>query len=263
VRILLLGNSNDTGNWFEGGRNRHEILRDKLVAEFGEPVEVVVKALWPTERVAELLGGWLEQYDPDIVHLGINPFWYSYESVPLRMKRLLGKKAGSAVANTGLGLARNRRLAHNAAFRTVRRWAQRTVGGDTYFTTDQVVERISECIRLVVRNEGTILIVKGTRGRSKPSMSARQLERREQRRAEVHNGLKPLCDQLHVIYSGSAIAAWKTDPNAPKAERDRVGDGLHSNARGHERMADRLHESIREAVLAHQVDHGVVLAGSH
>ena len=60
VRILLLGNSNDTGTWFEGGRKRHEILRERLAAEFGEPMEVIVKALWPNERVAELLGGWLD-----------------------------------------------------------------------------------------------------------------------------------------------------------------------------------------------------------
>lgn len=252
MKILSIGNSNDTGTWFEGGRKRHEILHDKLVAEFGEPIEIVVKALWPNERAVGRLSDWLEEYQPDLVHLAMNPFWYSYESVPLRMQRILGKKAGTAVANTGFGIARNRRIAHNAVFRTIRRWGQRTIGGDTYFTTAQVVECISECIRLCVRNEGTIVIVKGNNGRAKPNMSARQIERRERRRAEVHNGLKPLCDQLHVSYSGSAVAAWKSDPTAPKASEDRVGDGLHSNAKGHERQADRLYESISAAIRAHQ-----------
>lgn len=252
MKILSIGNSNDTGTWFEGGRKRHDIVREKLVAEFGEPIEIIVKALWPNERAVGRLSEWLEEYQPDLVHLAINPFWYSYESVPLRMQRILGKKAGTAVSNTGFSLARKRSIAHNAVFRTLRGWSQRTVGGDTYFTTTQVVECMSECIRLCVRNEGTIVIVKGSNGRSKPNASASQIERKERRRTEVYNGIKPLCDQLHVTYSGNAVAAWKSDPNAPKAGQNKVGDGLHSNAKGHERMADRLYETISAAIRAHQ-----------
>ena len=29
VRVLLLGNSNDSGQWFEGGRKRHEFVQDR------------------------------------------------------------------------------------------------------------------------------------------------------------------------------------------------------------------------------------------
>jgi hypothetical protein len=255
VRILLLGNSNDTGTWFEGGRKRHEILREKLAAEFGEPLEIIVKALWPTENVAERMEEWLDTFEPDLVYLGINPFWFQYESVPLRMKRILGKKAGTAVSNAGFAVARKRRLAHNAVFRTMRRWTTRLIGGDTYFTPQEVIERISACIRLCVRNESTILLVKGPQGRAKPNLSAREIARRERRRGEIYAGLKPFCDQLHVTYIGNATAAWRSDPNPPKSSENRVGDGLHSNAKGHERMADRMHELIREAILAHQEPH--------
>lgn len=251
MKILLIGNSNDTGAWF-GGRKSHEILHDNLVEQFGEPIEIVVKALWPNERAVSRLSDWLEEYQPDLIHLAVNPFWYSYESVPIRMKRVFGKKVGTTVSNAGLSLARKRRLAHNAVFRTIRRWGQRTVGGDTYFTTAQVVDCISDCVRFCVRNEGIILILRVEDGYKDSTMSARQNARKERRRLEVHSALKPLCDQLHVIYSGGGTAVQKTGRDAVNSDSFRVGDGLHSNTLGHEWVAERLLESIGPAILAHQ-----------
>ncbi len=37
VNFLLLGNSNDAGQWFEDGKKRHEIVAERLAEEFGEP----------------------------------------------------------------------------------------------------------------------------------------------------------------------------------------------------------------------------------
>lgn len=249
MKILLIGNSNDTGTWY-GGRKSHEILQDRLLEEFGEPTEIVVKALWPNERAVGRISDWLEEYQPDLVHLAVNPFWYSYESVPIRMKRVFGKKVGTTVSNAGLSLARKRRLAHNAVFRTVRRWGQRTVGGDTYFTTTQVIDCISECVRVVVRNEGLLFILRVEDGYRDSTMSARQNARKEYRRLEVHNALKALCDQVHVVYSGGGIIEEKTGAEARSSDDYRVGDGLHSNGLGHEWVAERLYEAISPIVVA-------------
>ena len=58
--MLYLGNSQDLGGWFEGGKKRHEIVEERLAAEFATPVEIVVKNFWPNERLPELLGRWVE-----------------------------------------------------------------------------------------------------------------------------------------------------------------------------------------------------------
>lgn len=141
MKVRILGSSIDTQNWVEGGRIRHEIARDKLTAEFGEPVVVVVKNLWPNERVAEFVGCWMIENEPDGVYLNVTSYPFSYESLPLRLQRVLGR-LGNGVGSAGFQLTDSKRWAHNSVFRILRRWGQATLGGDTYFTPEQVVARI-------------------------------------------------------------------------------------------------------------------------
>jgi hypothetical protein len=129
MKVLILGSSNDTQDWGEGVRRRHEIARDQLAQEFGEPVDVEVKNLWPNERVAEFVARWVTEAEPDLVYLNVTAYPFSYESLPLRLKRKLGP-FGAAASRAGFDLAESKRWAHNAVFRTVRRWGQATIGGD-------------------------------------------------------------------------------------------------------------------------------------
>jgi hypothetical protein len=244
MRILLLGSSNDRGGRFEGGQLRHEIVRDRLAAEFGEPVEVVVKPIWPNEALPGLLGRWLDQHAPDLVYLNVVSFWFTFESVPLRVERLLGR-FGRPIARAGLRAAESPWLAHNPAFRALRRFAQRTIGGDTYFTAEQVVDRIGQCIHLVLQREEVVLAVKGPHGRVDYAVSTGRGRRIERRRLQVHGALATLCKQLHVYYAGSDSPVWKTRD----FRRTAAGDRLHENAEGHVATADSMHRVICEAWL--------------
>jgi hypothetical protein len=247
MKVLILGSSNDTQDWVEGGRKRHEIARDKLAVEFGEPVVVVVKNLWPNERVAEFVGRWMIESEPDVVYLNVTSYPFSYESLPLRLQRVLGR-FGNGVGSASFQLADSRRWAHNAVFRTLRRWGQATLGGDTYFTPEQVVERMIETIRVIVRNEGTVLVVKGPHGRREPAITKREQRRHEAKRLYVHAALRAACAQSHVEYVGRATPDWQVTTR-PKGVL--IGDGLHSNAVGHAYRADGLFVTIRDAWTAH------------
>lgn len=247
VKLLLLGNSNDTGDWFEDGPKRHEILRDRLTAEFGEPVEVVARGLWPNEKMVPLIKRWLDETEFDAVYMNVTSFPFAYESLPLRFKRILGP-LGPAIGDAGLRFADSKRWSHNAVFRTVRRWGQATVGGDTHFTCDEVVDRFSEVIRVIIRREGTFVIVKGPRGRQKTGITRREHRRKEAKRLYVHQALQSLCEQLHVHYIGRETPLWR-ERQSPRGTK--IGDGLHSNASGHADLADALFANVRDAWAAH------------
>ena len=246
VKLLYLGDSNDVDAWFEGGAKRHEILRDRLEAEFGEPVEVTVKNIWPDERMVSVIGRWLAESEPDAVYVNVTSYPFAYESLPLRLRRVLGH-FGPAVRDAGLRLADSKRWAHNAVFRTIRRWGQATVGGDTHFTCDQVIERFSEAIRLIGRAEGTCLIVKGPKGSSHTGITGREQRRKEIKRLYVHHALEDLCQRLHIDYSGSETPLWRSRQRRGMT----AGDGLHANAMGHADLAEGVVQSVREAWKRH------------
>lgn len=245
MRVLLLGNSNDAGNWFEGGKKRHEIVAEQLQEEFGEPFEFTVKSLWPTEKLPKVVAGWIDDSEPDLIYISSNAYWFLYRSVPLRAKRLLGRFGGAA-GTAGFAVANSKRWSHNAIFRTARRGLQATFGGDTNFTADQVIERISECTRIAVRREGVAVIVKGPRGTTSYASTPKGRARDEKTRQRVHRTLQSLCLQLHVTYVGADTPMFKTRDN----RGFRVGDGLHSNAAGHVRDADDLYTSLRTALIS-------------
>jgi hypothetical protein len=245
--LLLLGNSQDLGAWFEGGKRRHEIVQERLEAEFGEPVEIVVKPYWPNERLAALLVRWVEETRPDMVYINVTAFPFGYESLPLRAKRVLGR-LGPAVSDAGLRFADSKRWSHNAVFRTIRRYGQATIGGDTHFTCEEVVERTSEAVRVALRREGVFLVVEGPLGRGEPELTGRERRRKEARRQVVHRALKSLCEELHVCYIGSDAPL---PPERQHVRGQTVGDGTHFNAEGHARLAEDLFENVRDAWRAH------------
>lgn len=247
VKILLLGNSQDVADWFEGGKKRHEIVQERLGQEFGHSVEIVVKNFWPTERLPELLGPWIAESSPDMVYINVTAFPFAYESLPLRFKRVLGR-LGPAIGDAGLRFADSKRWSHNVVFRKVRRYGQATIGGDTHFTCQQVVERVSEAVRVALRNESAFLVVEGPLGRGEPELTRRERRRKEARRQIVHRALKQLCGELHVYYIGNDA------PLPPERQHVRgtvVGDGMHFNAAGHARLAQDLYQNMRDAWHAH------------
>lgn len=241
MRVLMLGNSNDSLDWFTG-RKRHEIVRDQLAAEFGEPVTVVPKSIWPNEEMPDVLERWLAAEQPDFVYINVITFWFAYESVPLKAQRLLGR-FGPAAGKAGFRLADSKRWAHNAVFRRIRRFAQATIGGDTHFTPDEVIDCISACVRVALRSEGAVVAVKGPVARNDHGATRGQRHRNERRRKQVDAALATLCQGLHIDYRGADAPVYTTTPQ----DGMRVGDGLHSSERGHEYTAAEISASISSA----------------
>jgi len=253
VRVLLLGNSNDTGNWIASGPQRHEIVRDLLAEATGEPVEVTPRGVWPTDGITRAVEGWIEKSNPDVIYLTMASFWFNYPSVPLRARRVL-RRLGPSVSDAGFRAAGSPRWGHNFAFRALRGALQRTVGGDTHFTPEEVVARITEVITMALRHEGVVLAIQGADGRTRYSHSRRSDRRQEARRQFVHRQMKDFCERHHVTYENSEIPLWKLDAELRK---NRVGDGLHANEAWHQHSAQLIFNTIAHALA----DAGQPLSG--
>ncbi len=258
MKLLVLGNSNDTGAWVDPSARRHVQLGERLASEFGMPVEVVAKSTWPNDRMVPYVERVLDEVEPDMVFLNITTFPFAYESTPLRVKRVLRRVGGEPVGDAGMRLAGSKRWSHNAVFRTLRKLGKATVGGDTHFTTDEVVDRYGELIRLLARREGMAISVKGPFGRGRPGITKRERERHEARRQRVHVPLQALCRQLHVPYTGSDAPYWQVQPR-PKGLT--VGDGTHANEAGHVYLADDHFGPLRAGWAEHLAKAGQPEAG--
>ncbi len=244
MKVLLLGNSNDGGSWIGDGRKRHEIVADTLSERHGEPVTVISKSVWPSDGLPEVVDRWMVEHEPDVVYFTTLSYWFQYRSVPLRVRRVLGP-LGSSVSNAGFRVAESPRWSHNAVFRQTRRLLQRTIGGDAHFTPDEVVERVTAVVRTVLRYEGVVMALQGPDGRTDYAFSARGRAANERRRLGVDQRLRAWCEEHHVTYENSPVAAFTIDPTLAK---NRVGDGLHANATWHEHSAGLIVQTIEHAL---------------
>lgn len=245
MKVLLLGNSNDSGTWMDG-KKRHEIVRDILAERYSEPVEVVPKGIWPRAGVDEAVGRWIDKYDPDVIYLTMASYWFMYKSVPLRVKRVMGR-LGEKAGDAGFRVAESPRWAHNAAFRAARGALQSTIGGDSHFTADEVVSRTQDVVRRCISREGVALAIQGADGRTAYSRTKRGRANDEAKRQWVHAKMKAFCAEHHVVYENSEAPLWSTDPTLAK---NRVGDGLHANAEWHRHSAELIAATIQRGLEA-------------
>lgn len=226
VRILRLTNSNDFTKDIPDERRSYRVVEQALAEASGEPVETVRKVIWPSGDLPAIVERWIEEYHPDIVFLMVNPYWFNYESVPLKLQRKFGP-IGRLFGDMGLRAADTSWLAHNAAFRRLRYWAQTTIGGETPFTTAHVLENMEAVIRRILRHEDVHLVVRTSQGgKERPDLPPKVRMRHYARRIEVAEGMGRICDSLNVTrMAGNTFR---------KFDRElRSGDGLHRNADGH------------------------------
>jgi len=227
VKILRFGSSNDTVEQFIAGEPREIVIRRELERELGEPVEVVTKRIWPSERFPALLAQWIDEEQPEIVTIPVIGYWFNFESVPLKLQRRFGR-LGVALSDTGKRAADTPWLAHNAVFRALRNLAQRTIGGATYFTPEEVVECIAACVRETARREGIGLIIQGPYGGQRLAGATRKATAREEaRRQRVNAGIREVCARHHVRFIEHRV-------NRREAGTDfsTIGDGLHMDEAG-------------------------------
>lgn len=245
MRILYLGTSDDRGPASKGTASAPDIVQELLESSLGSEVEVVVKEAWPNENLARVLERWMDEYDPDVVVICVNGYWFSYDSVPLKLGRVLGR-GGEGLGNVGLRLADLRWLAHNIVFRTARRIATVAIGGDTPFSGRQVVERMEECVRVAVRREGTVVAMRGAEGQSPYAERARGRLRKERVRSGVNHALAEMCERQHVHFMAREEPLWRSHGD----ELEFLGDGLHKAAPTLRMRAERIALVIEEALVA-------------
>ncbi len=232
MRVLRLSNSMDFFGDIPAEGRSMAISGRALEAEVGEPVEVISKMVWPNDRLPALIDGWIDEFEPSLVFLWINPFWFTYESGARFFERRLGRFARRFI---GLEkqVARRPAINQNPAYKGLRRLAVTTIGGNVFVEPQDLLPMVETWVRRVLRREEITLVVRGAlmpmhMGATRPGRS-----RSIRRYLEMEAAGAALCQRLHVDYIPSPPPGeWIEQPDLF------LGDRFHCNAEGHAKMGE-------------------------
>lgn len=227
INLLRLGSSNDVFPGVPEHLRAGAIAGSVLATAAGEAVETVERVIWPDPELPDLIDRWLDRYRADVVSLKVNTFWFAHASVPLKLERHFGS-FGKAAGSAGRRAAGVPWVARGRFFRLANRLALRTIGGETYFTPEDVLARMEACMRRILAREHVVLVVRGTDGgREHRELPRRALAVYEERRRAVHLGMAALCRDLSVPYIARETRRDKADFQL------RLGaDGFHQGVEG-------------------------------
>lgn len=250
MKVLRLSNSDDLNEAVPVDERVGNVAGRTMSEEIGLPVETVTRAIWATDDLPDRVEKWLDQYQPDFVFMKVNWYWYGYESVPLRLERLLGSRLGKPLARLGVRAAESPTIGTKRPFMTARRYAHRVIGGDSPFSSEHVIVVMEATIRRIIAHEHVVLLVKGTGrrdGHDDPGTwyYAPALRKKI---AHVEDALRETCATMHVAWTDIA-AQGRLDP----ADRNMArGDGIHVGRVGHQAMGEKEGLSMAEAWHAAQ-----------
>lgn len=243
--VLRLTNSDDLNESVPAAERVGAIAGNRMSEEIGEPVETVTRVIWATYDLPDRIDKWLDQYKPEFVFMKVNWYWYGYESVPLRIERLLGPRFGKPLARLGVRAAESPTVGTKRPFMIARRYAHRVIGGDSPFTTEHVIAVMEATIRRIIAHEQVVLLVKGTGrrdGHDDPGTwyYAPALRKKI---AYVEDALREKCAAMHVAWTDIA-AQGRLNP----ADKDMArGDGIHVGRIGQRAMGEKEGLSMAEA----------------
>ncbi len=252
MKILRLGSSDDVGGRVAADAMAYRIVEQELTRITGLEFTTVVRRIWPTSALPGLVERWMDEERPDVVFIKAAPaFWFTYESVPLKVRRKLGV-VGQPLAEFGVRTSRNPWLVRNRAYHAARRMAQRVIGGDTHFTPEEVVAVMSQVLAVAARYEQAVTVATLPQGRVKHAVTAAGERRAEARRRRVEAALGSEMDRLHIEHTEPHPAArYQTGTSTPVGR-----DQLHSDEVGQrQRAAEEVELLLRGLRRA-----GVVLA---
>lgn len=244
MRILRLATSDDDSARLAPGATAQEAAARVLTEATGEQVETIVRSPWPDAGLPDLVGRWLERYEPDLVLLKVNAFWFNYLSVPLRLERSLGP-LGKGIGRAGVRVGETPWLTRSTVFRHGRRYLVRIVGGATYFTPEQVVTSMEQCARRILAREGTGLLIVGPHSRLNHELARKAAAAHELRRLHVHNAMKQFSAELHVPFIGQDTLPTRAEVAAMVGE-DHLHLGADAARRGGEEEGASLLALWRE-----------------
>jgi hypothetical protein len=245
VRVLQLTTSDpfhETGVPDEA--RSHRIAERMLAEACGEPVETVLRVIWPSPALPDIVDRWMTQYSPNLVVLNVNGYWYLYPSVPLLFERRFGR-VGKPLAKAGFSAGRTSWIAQRRLFHWGRWLALRTVGGAYYFTPDEVVDVVTQCVRRILAHENVALVIRGNLlGWSEGPRGAE---------LAVHTALERLAGDLHVTW-----LARDATRAVEGQQMYQTGDRLHSTVELHRFYGEREGAAMVEAWR----EHAAAIAGS-
>lgn len=226
MKVLRLGQSDQRIPGVPDSSRTWFVAQEVLAAAIGEPVETVLREIWPQPSLPDLVDRWIERYQPDLVFMKTTDYWVCTQSVPLRLQRRFGK-VGRKAGDLGKRAADVPRIAHTRLFHAGRLVLLRTIGGDRYFEPADVVATLEACLRRIVAHETVVPVVSGTVGMLHPPYGWGGEKAAIERRTAVHEGMARVCGQLHIAYTGRGGVI-------PKDEYAGLvgGDGLHRNEAG-------------------------------
>lgn len=241
MRILRLTNSTDL-HVGVAPELRASAVVERVVGEAtGETVESMVRAIWPTPGLPDHVERWIENFQPDVVFLRASSFWCTYESVPLRIERRLGR-LGKPVASAGLRLGDRAWLVERRSFKLARQALGRTIGGDPHFTPEQASGVVAEVLLRAVARESTVAVVRGPAQFHNSAGTAAGYRRAQARLTALDSLTAEACRKLHVRY----LSASGTNDDSSF----RLEDDLHDTEAAHRVMGELEGQAIAEEWLA-------------
>jgi hypothetical protein len=196
MKVLRLGVSHDVREDIPFDDRQHVVAERILEDATGLEWETVIKSMWPTERLPELIERWVAAEEPDMVVLYLAGYWTSFGSTALRLERRV-PFIGRTAANAARKLAESERAARHESLDRLRGVASRLIGVDFNFPPDELVERFEGIFRMLLRNEHLVVAVRGPGGPPQ-RLTKRQL-RESRRRAELFRaGIADVCRRLHI-----------------------------------------------------------------
>lgn len=231
VRILRLTDSNDFTAEIPPELRAAAIAERAFFEATGCEAETILKRIWPTPGLDEIVARWIEREAPDIIFMRVASYWFTYQSVPLRLERALGGWV-KPVTSLGNRAAANRRMGFNRGFKLLQKAALRTIGGATLQTQDETVALVETCLRPMLAREGAGVVIRGPRTPFGGMRSARALRRSEEQRQYVNQQLAALCERHQVTFLAFEGLEGTFDRGT------RMADFVHVNEIGHRTVGE-------------------------
>ncbi len=232
VRLLRLTTSIDVYGTVPPELRAPQLVEDELSAAIGRPVQTTLKVIWPRESMEAIVRRWLRQYRPDLVLIIVTPYWFAFESVPLKLERRKGFM--KPLAAIGKKTATTRVVGFSRVFRRVRSVAHATIGGATHYEPDHVIAEVEKYVRAVRENPELPVAVYGLPASDFSGAGLnRRLEWARARRLKVYRALTAFC-------AAQGVPSQTGDEEVPADEwrSYREPDGVHINEAGHRRLAN-------------------------
>lgn len=223
MKVLKLCTSDELAGDIPDESRAYRVAERVISERTGVEVETVLQNIWPTGRLPALLEGWVAQYQPDVVLFVVSPYWMTFESVPLRVRRSLGP-VGRALGAWMTRVGENPRLSPSWPVRLARSASLRVMRGAYPFEPADVARVVEESLATLLVNESIEVVVRGPLVALGHHGSRRSLARAEARRQETDALLKAACARLHVTFVGR--------PQGASHETDRqhfTGDFVHTD----------------------------------